>query len=102
MRAGHPNDTRMTIVWSPTAVEDLNHLRAYIEQHNPRAAAKVAETILRHVAGLSDFPGQGRPGRVPHTRELIIPDTPFLVVYSVAGETVQIVTVLHTARKWPR
>ncbi len=92
----------MTIVWSPTAVEDLNHLRAYIEQQNPRAAAKVAEAILHHVAGLIDFPGQGRPGRVSHTRELIIPGTPFLVVYSVVGETVQIVTVLHTARKWPR
>ena len=92
----------MTIVWSPAAVKDLEHLRAYIEQHNPGAAAKVAETILRHVAGLSDFPGQGRPGRVPHTRELIIRGTPFLVVYSVANETVQIVTVLHTARKWPQ
>ncbi len=30
------------------------------------------------------------------------PETPYLVVYTVAGETVQIVTVLHSARKWPR
>ena len=91
----------MTIVWSPTAIEDLKRLRATIEQHNPRAAAKVASAILRRVESLAEFPGQGKPGRLPHTRELVIPDTPFLVVYTAVEQTVQIVTVLHTARKWP-
>ena len=92
----------MTIVWSPTAVKDLEHLRAYIEQHNPRAAVKVASAILRRVESLNDFPGQGRPGRVPYTRELIILDTPFPVVYKAKGKTIQIITVLHAARKWPQ
>ena len=75
----------MTIVWSPTAVEDLEHLRATIEQYNPRAAAKVARAILRRVESLAGFAG-----------------TPFIVVYTTVEQTVQIVTVLHTARKWPR
>ena len=92
----------MTIVWSRTAVEDLINLRAYIEEQNSKAAAKVADAILARVESLKEFPGQGRPGRVPHTRELIIPETPFLVVYTVSGTTVQIVTVLHSARKWPQ
>ena len=92
----------MTIVWSRTAVEDLKNLRATIEEQNPRAASKIAGTILRRVESLKEFPNQGRPGRVPQTRELIIPETPFLVVYTVAGGTVRIVTVLHGARKWPR
>ena len=92
----------MTIVWSRTAVEDLKNLRAYIEEQNPRAASKIAGAIVRRVESLTEFPGQGRPGRVPHTRELIIPETPFLVIYTVEGKTVQIVTVLHSARKWPR
>lgn len=91
----------MTIVWSRTAVADLKSLRAYIRQHNPRAAAKLARTILARVEALAEFPAQGRPGRVPHTRELVIADTPFVVVYTVAGRTVQIVAVLHAARKWP-
>ena len=92
----------MTIVWSRTAVEDLKSLRAYIEEQNPRAAAKIADAIGRRVDSLKEFPGQGRPGRVPHTRELIIPETPFLVVYTVSGTTVQIAAVLHGARRWPR
>ena len=92
----------MTIVWSPTAVEDLEHLRATIEQYNPSAAAKVARAILRRIESLAEFPGMGKPGRIPHTRELVIPDTPFTVVYTTVEQTVQIVTVLHTARKWPR
>ena len=92
----------MTIVWSPTAVEDLEHIRATIEQYTPRAAAKVARAIMRRVESLAEFPGMGKPGRIPHTRELVIPDTPFIVVYTTVEQTVQIVTVLHTARKWPR
>ena len=89
----------MTIVWSPTAVEDLEHLRATIEQYNPRAAAKMARAILLRLESLAEFPGMGKPGRIPHTRELVIPDTPFIVVYTTVEQTVQIVTVLHTARK---
>ena len=91
----------MDIVWSRTAVADLVSLRAYIQQHNPRAAVRVARAILARVERLADFPAQGRPGRVPHTRELIVPDTPFIVVYTVAGETIRIAAVLHAARKWP-
>lgn len=46
-------------------------------------------------------PGLGRAGRVPETRELVIPDTPYLVPYTVRADVVEIHAVLHGARKWP-
>lgn len=94
----------MTPVWSPEAIDDLAALRAYIEQDDPRAARRIARHIVRNVETLlPDNPQMGRPGRVPGTRELVIPRTPFVVPYrSMGGGTIQILRVLHGARRWPQ
>ena len=91
----------MTIHWSPTAVADLTHLRSFIAAHNPAAAARVAQAILAAVEKLESWPALGRPGRLPYTRELVIGGTPFVVPYTVAGDDIQIIAVIHGARKWP-
>jgi toxin ParE1/3/4 len=93
----------MTPVWSPEAIDDLAALRAYIEQDNPAAAQRVVGRIIENVeALLPDNPDMGRPGRVPGTRELVIPRTPFVVPYRVVGTTLQILRVYHGARRWPK
>jgi addiction module RelE/StbE family toxin len=91
----------MRLAWSPTAVRHIAEIRRYIARFNPQAAASTAAAIRKAVAGLGDFPGRGRPGRVPDTRELVIPGTPFIVPYSVRGDIVEVHAVLHGARRWP-
>lgn len=93
---------KMKIVWSPTAIEDLGHIRSYIAARNPPAAATTAQAILRAVETLSRFPAMGRPGRLPDTRELVIPGTPFVVPYRVSGGGLEIIAVLHGRQRWPR
>lgn len=51
-------------------------------------------------ASLSDFPKGGRPGTAPGTRELI-PHERYRLVYEIEGETVWVLTLIHTARQWP-
>ena len=51
---------------------------------------------------LAQHPALGRPGRVEGTRELVVPDTPYLVPYRVRGHAVEILRVFHGARKWPK
>jgi toxin ParE1/3/4 len=92
----------MTILWSRTAVEDLQQLRSFIAQHDPSAAARTAGAILDAVDNLRRYPGMGRPGRLPGTRELIVAGTPCIVPYTVSDGVVQIITVLHSSRKWPQ
>jgi len=92
----------MKILWSPEAIEDLNALRAYIAQENPSAAREVVLRILRNIEQLlPDNPQMGRPGRVPNTRELIIPKTPFIVPYRVQRNVIQVLRIYHGARRWP-
>ena len=91
----------MRIVLSPEAVEDLDQIFDYILEENPHMAAVVLQRIRDRIGALVDAPHLGRPGRVPGTRELIVPRTPFLVPYQVAGGVVEILRVYHGARQWP-
>jgi toxin ParE1/3/4 len=92
----------MNIVWSPEAIEDLISLRAYIAEESPAGAQRVVIRILHDVEHLlPDTPHIGRSGRVPGTRELVIPQTPYIVPYRVRGEAIQILRVYHGARRWP-
>ena len=91
----------MNLYWSPSAIEDLKHLRAYITQDNPFAAAEVYSKILEAIERLRELPWMGRPGRVPDTRELVVPGTPLVIPYTVTERGVEIIAVLHGARKWP-
>lgn len=91
----------MILKWHRRARQDLVRVRAYISRENPKAAAKVAKRILEAVARLPDNPAIGRPGRIIGTRELILTGAPYLLPYTVAGEEIVILRVLHGAQQWP-
>ncbi len=91
----------MHIRWLEEAVLDLHKLRSYIKQDKPQAASQVAKRIYEAVDLLEYQPGIGRSGRVPHTRELIIGGTPYIIPYRVKGEKIEILRVLHAAMPWP-
>jgi len=83
-------------------VEDLRSAHDYLEAENPKAAWDAVDRIMSAVERLERFPKMGRSGRVEGSLELVVTGTPFLVAYRVKGESVQILAVLHGARKWPK
>ena len=91
----------MKIKWVRLALADLDQAAEFISQDNPEAAKRTVKRIRDAARLLSDQPNAGRPGRVHGTRELVIADTPFILPYRVVKNTVQILRVLHGARKWP-
>ena len=83
------------VVWAATAREDLIAIRKRLKQHSSDAAARVAERIRLRVRDLKDHPEIGRPGRVGATRELVITETEYLVIYVVSDhDTVVLLTVV--------
>jgi len=92
----------MIPIWSPEAINDLAALRIYIEQDDPIAAQRVALHIIHSIETLlPNNPELGRPGRVPGTRELVIPKMAFIVPHRLVGNTIQILRIFHGARRWP-
>jgi len=75
----------MKVVWSPRAIRHLIALRAHIARDSEQNAALVAARILHAVDLLATQPAMGRPGRVTGTRELVIPDTGYIIPYRVRG-----------------
>ncbi len=91
----------MRVVWRRRALADLRALREFIARNNPSAAARTAARVHQAVARLAAFPHQGRAGRDPSTRELIVTGTPYLVIYHVHQGTVEVLRVLHGRQQWP-
>ena len=91
----------MNIRWSPEAAADFAGIVEYIRKQNPSAADRIAHTLHDSVASLESFSNRGRPGRIDDTRELVLAPLPFIVVYRVKRNTVEIARVLHGSQRWP-
>lgn len=91
----------MKVVWSRRALRHLVFLREYIQKDSEQNAALIAKRILEAVDLLQTQPEMGRPGRVVGTRELVIPDTPYLMPYRVRRERLELLAVFHGRQKWP-
>lgn len=91
----------MRLIWTEPALSDLQALRSFIELDKPGVALNVVERILDSVDQLALFPNSGRVGRVDGTRELIVPGLPFIIAYRIDQELVEVLRVLHGARRWP-
>jgi toxin ParE1/3/4 len=92
----------MLLRWTDSAVRDFTHICDYIEEHGgPTIAHRVALSIHRQIDLLAEFPECGRTGRKPDTRELVFSGLPYLAVYRIHHDVVEIVRMLHGAQPWP-
>ena len=90
----------MKIDWTVPALQHIREAREYIEIDNPTAATRQIDRIEAAVNLLRAFPMMGRAGRRAGTRELPVPGTPYILVYRVKQESVQMLAVLHGSRDW--
>ena len=92
----------MQIRWSPEAAEDLQRICERIEIDNPETARRVARTIYEGCERLKEFPRVGRTSRrISGWRELVFSPLPYIVVYLVTEEAIEITRIFHGAQDWP-
>lgn len=91
----------MIVSWTIPALVDLEQIEDFIAQDSPSVAYRLVNDLIdRTESLLSENPMIGRRGRVAGTRELVMPKTPYIVVYR-ASSRVEIIAVVHGAREWP-
>jgi toxin ParE1/3/4 len=91
----------MRVLWTEPAAHDLTHICDYIEKHDSSTTARrVALSIYERVSALVEFPERGRSGRKSGTRELILPGLPYLAVYRLREDALEILRILHGAQDW--
>ncbi|MES2074327.1 MAG: type II toxin-antitoxin system RelE/ParE family toxin [Pseudomonadota bacterium] len=90
----------MKVVWTRLAQSDRISIREHISIDNPKAALAFDAMFINKASILALQPGMGRRGRVAGTRELVA-HRHYILVYDSVADTVRILRIIHTAKKWP-
>jgi len=90
----------MRIRWTLPAVADLENIKDYLQRHYPNFAEQTVRTIYQHAQSLKTMPNRGRPGHRSGTRELALAPLPYVVVYSVNADAVEVLHIYHGAQDW--
>ena len=91
--------TYKRVRWRVRALDDL---RGYYEWLKTIEGAKPKRTVARIRAAAESMKRLGdigRPGVEPGLRELSVRNAPYVVVYRVEGEEIDILAVYHTAQE---
>lgn len=87
------------IIFSPSAIRDLERLRVFLRSKNPAAANRASMAIIKTIQLLEHQPLIGRPCEDFGTgyRELIIGfgDSGYLATYRYIDNIVTILTIRH-------
>lgn len=90
----------MKVRWTRPALIDFVEAQAYVAKDNPQAARVIAQRLWDATRALADHPQIGRAGHASGTREWVVAHTPFLIVYRLRDETVEILRLWHARRDW--
>ncbi len=93
--------SRRAVRWTRRALGRVEQIGDHIAADDPGAADRLVARLFAAVEALADQPALGRPGRISGTRELVLAVAPNNVAYRVTATTVDILTVLHGAQRWP-
>ena len=91
----------MRVTWAPSARDDLRGIVLHIAKDNVDAALGMHDRIEAAVRKLDAMPRRARLGRLPNTRELVIGRSPYIAVFRVTSDGVEIARVIHGAQNWP-
>jgi toxin ParE1/3/4 len=88
----------MRIRWTPPAAADLQHISDYLKAHNPQYREPTMRKTYEKIQGLKHAPHVGRPGRIEGTRELLFLPMPYVVVYRVHDDAIEVWRIWHTSQ----
>ena len=86
---------------TPRAIADLDDIRAYLTERNPRGAERVRQRIEQAIATLAEFSKIGRPTHLACVSVATVLRYPYLVYYTVSGRELNIFHIRHAARDIP-
>ena len=89
------------LAWTNRAIKRVGRIGDYIARDSPASADKAVKRLRSIAEHLRTHPAIGRAGRIAGTRELVLADMPYIIVYRVSETHVEILTVMHTSQRWP-
>ena len=81
---------------------DFEALRDYLKTNHSELVKSTIRKLYDAARSLKRFPNRGRIGRKEGTRELVMVPLPYVIVYRVGPEVVNILRMIHTSEGWPQ
>ena len=78
---------------------DVKEIRTYVADRNKTAAKRIVQRLMAASERLAETPQMGRTGRRKGTREFVV--APYIIAYRVRRDRLEILRVIHGARRWP-
>jgi toxin ParE1/3/4 len=91
----------MRIRWTPAAVADLEHISHYLRERYPHYRQPTLRKLYEAIRSLKESPHRGRLGREDGTRELLFPPMPYIAVYRVQEQRIEVLRIYHAAQDRP-
>ena len=88
----------MRLRWTPAAAADLQRINDYLKEHHPHYRLATMRKLYDTIRSLMDSPHRGKPGREEGTREILFPPMPYVAVYRVREQTLEVLRVWHSAQ----
>ena len=88
----------MRIRWTPPATADMRSISDYLKKHHPHYRQPTLRKLYERIHALKETPHLGRPGRIEGTRELLFLPMPYIAVYRIPEQTIEIWRIWHTAQ----
>jgi toxin ParE1/3/4 len=88
----------MRIRWTPAAAGDLRQINDYLKDHHPHYRLPTVRKVYLAVQSLKEWPHLGRSGREEGTRELMFPPLPYVAVYRLKEQEIEVLRIYHGAQ----
>ena len=88
----------MRIRWTPAAAADLEHISKYLKDRHPSYRQPTMRKLYEAIRSLKQSPHRGRVGREEGTRELLFPPLPYVAVYRVSDQSIEVLRIYHAAQ----
>ncbi len=84
--------------WTRLALADFEQAHDHISKENPQAARQIAQRILDATERLLEHPHIGRVGEDEESREWHVDKTPYLLIYSIKRDVIELWRVWHESQ----
>ena len=88
----------MRIRWTTAAAADLEQINRYLQEHHPHYCQPTIRKLYESIRSLKESPHRGRPGREEGTRELLFSPLPYVAVYRVRNQSIEVLRIYHAAQ----
>lgn len=92
----------MKVIWTKKSQMALDSIYKDITEDNEILAKKIITHVVNTVeTTVKNFPRIGRAGNVFGTREYVIAEYPYVVIYTVKNNCLHVLKIIHTSMQYP-